>query len=227
MNVPKKRCAILVSGRGSNMMALVEASRRDPDYPAEFVVVISNRPDAPGLAWAQSQGITTHALDHKKFASRELFDGELDRVLKSERMEFVVCAGYLRIMTAGFVAAWSGRMVNIHPSLLPSFKGLHTHERALEAGVKIAGCTVHVVTAEMDEGPILAQAAVPVLLGDSPESLGLRVLAAEHQIFPPAVADYIRSYGTSQPDNNKLNHSVNHDGALFSPALAKTATPRV
>ena len=157
----KKRVAILISGRGSNMKALVEAARA-PDYPAEIVTVISNRPDAAGLAWAKEQGIPALGLDHKLYENREHFEGQLQGVLSMSRVDIVALAGFMRLMTPGFVESWRDRMINIHPSLLPAFKGLHTHERALEAGVKITGCTVHFVRPEMDEGPIIGQAAVPV-----------------------------------------------------------------
>ena len=167
---PKKRTAILISGRGSNMMSLVEAAR-EPGYPAEIVMVISNRPQAAGIAWAKAQGIPTLALDHKLYSDREHFEGQLHAALTVAKVELVALAGFMRLMTAGFVDKWRDRMLNIHPSLLPSFKGLHTHERALEAGVRVAGCTVHLVRPEMDEGPILAQAAVPVLDGDTPDTL--------------------------------------------------------
>lgn len=183
---PRKRTAILISGRGSNMMSLVEAASA-PDYPAEIVMVISNRPDAAGLAWAKARGIPTLGLDHKLYSDREHFESQIQAVLTVTKVEIVALAGFMRLMTAGFVDKWRDRMLNIHPSLLPSFKGLHTHERALAAGVRIAGCTVHLVRPEMDEGPILGQAAVPVLDGDTPETLGARVLAAEHRLYPAAL----------------------------------------
>lgn len=161
MSQHKTPTAILISGRGSNMMSLVEASRA-PGYPAEIVTVISNRPDAPGIAWAKAQGIATMIIDHKAYATREAFEAELDEALVASKAEIVALAGFMRLMTPDFVGRWQSRMINIHPSLLPSFKGLHTHERALETGVRIAGCTVHYVRPEMDTGPIIAQAAVPV-----------------------------------------------------------------
>lgn len=183
----KKRIGILISGRGSNMMALVEAARA-PDYPAEIVVVISNRPEAPGLAWAEAQGLAAVAVDHKAYETRGAFEEVLHEELVRHGVEVVACCGFLRLMTADFVDVWRDRMLNIHPALLPSYKGLHTHERALADGVKIAGCTVHVVRAEMDVGPIVGQAAVPVLDGDSPATLAARVLAAEHRLYPHALA---------------------------------------
>ena len=160
--------AVLISGRGSNMQALVEACGRE-GYPAEIVAVISNRPDAAGIAWADDLGIPTTVIDHTKFDSRQDFDDELHKILLASGADIIALAGFMRIMTDGLVRQWEGRMINIHPSLLPLFEGLHTHARALEAGVRLAGCTVHYVTPELDSGPIIAQAAVPVLPDDSPE----------------------------------------------------------
>lgn len=184
-NAPK-RVAVLISGRGSNMQALVDAAAM-PGFPAEIVTVISNRPDAPGLQWAADRGIATVALDHKAFADRATFDAELHQTLAAAKIDLVALAGFMRILTPGFVTRWQGRMINVHPSLLPLFPGLDTHARALEAGVKIAGCTVHFVTAEMDVGPIVAQAAVPVAPEDTPDTLAGRVLKAEHRIYPQAL----------------------------------------
>ena len=158
----KKRTAILISGRGSNMQALAAAARA-ADYPAEIVLVISNRPDAAGLQWAKANGLATLVIDHKAHASRAAFEGALQQALDAANVELIALAGFMRLMTPDFVEHWRDRMINIHPSLLPSFRGLHTHERALEAGVRIAGCTVHFVRTETDTGPIIAQAAVPVL----------------------------------------------------------------
>ena len=183
----KKRVAILISGRGSNMMALVEAARA-ADYPAEIVAIISSRPDAAGLAWAKAQGLPAQAIDHKAFASREAFDDAVHAALTEARVDLIALAGFMRIQSAGFVERWQGRQLNIHPSLLPLFRGLHPHKQALDAGVKISGCTVHFVTEEMDSGPIVAQAAVPVLEGDTPESLATRILQAEHKLYPQALA---------------------------------------
>ena len=183
----KKRVGLLISGRGSNMRALVEAARA-PGYPAEIAVVVSNRPEAAGLIWARDQGLPAIALDHKAYATREAFEEAMHDALVHHRVELVACCGFLRLMTADFVDVWRNRMLNIHPALLPSYKGLHTHERALADGVKIAGCTVHVVRPEMDAGPIIGQAAVPVLNDDTTETLAARVLAAEHQLYPAALA---------------------------------------
>jgi formyltetrahydrofolate-dependent phosphoribosylglycinamide formyltransferase len=184
----KRRTAILISGRGSNMRALIRAAR-DPSYPAEIVLVLSNRPDAGGLAIARESGIRAEAIDHRAFgADRPAHEAAIDDALRSADIEIVCLAGYMRLLTPFLVGAWQGRMLNIHPSLLPSFPGLHTHARALQAGVKLHGCTVHLVTAEMDSGPILAQAAVPVLAGDTEDDLADRILRQEHAIYPAALA---------------------------------------
>lgn len=218
MTYPKRRLGILISGRGSNMRSLVEAARA-PDYPVEVVVVISNRPDAAGLDYAKEQGIPALGLDHKRYESREHFEGELQTVLTASKVDLVACAGFMRLMTPGFVEQWRDRMLNIHPSLLPSFKGLNTHERALEAGVRVAGCTVHVVRAGMDEGPIVAQAAVPVLPGDTADSLGARVLAAEHKLYPHALALFARGDARVEGEKILFSQSVNQSEVLVSPAL--------
>ena len=182
----KKRVAVLISGRGSNMQALVEAARQ-PGYPAEIAVVIANRPDAAGLKWAADEGIAAVALDHKAFGDRAAFDARLHDELIGAGADIVALAGFMRILTPEFVALWRGRMINIHPSLLPLFPGLDTHARAIDAGVKIAGCTVHFVTAEMDVGPIIAQTAVPIAAGDTPEALAARILVTEHRVYPQAL----------------------------------------
>ena len=184
---PKVRAAIFISGRGSNMMALVEAAKA-PDFPAEFVLVVSNDPGAAGLAWAAAQGIKTLAVDHKPFGKdREAHERLIDAALKAEGVDFICLAGYLRVLTPWLVDAWHGRMINIHPALLPDFKGLHTHERALEAGATEHGATVHWVTSGVDEGEIIAQAKVQVLAGDTADTLGARVLAEEHKLYPQAL----------------------------------------
>ncbi|MBO6757080.1 MAG: phosphoribosylglycinamide formyltransferase [Roseibium sp.] len=184
----RKRTAVLISGRGTNMSALISAAL-DPAYPAEIALVVSNVPDAAGLARAEEFGIATATVDHKKFAGdREAFEKALHAVLADHRIEIVALAGFMRLLTPWFVNAWANRMINIHPALLPSFKGLSTHERALEEGVKIHGATVHFVSADMDDGPIILQGAVPVLDTDTPETLAARVLEIEHKIFPDALA---------------------------------------
>ena len=183
----KARTAILISGRGSNMMALVEAAR-DPAYPAEVVCVVSNKADAKGLDFAAANGIAAKVIDHKAFATREAFEAALDDYLRSVNVEIIALAGFMRVLTAGFIARWEGRMINIHPSLLPAYKGLHTHERAIADGAKTHGCSVHLVTPELDGGPVLLQAEVPVLAGDTPDTLSARVLKEEHRIYPQALA---------------------------------------
>ena len=183
----RKRVGVLISGRGSNMAALVEAAA-DPAYPAEIVCVVSNRPDAPGLKFAQSHNISTHVVDHKNYASREDFDTALNEYLQSQRLDLIACAGFMRIMTSVLLGRWAGKMINIHPSLLPLYRGTHTHERALADGAKVHGCSVHYVTSELDGGPIIAQVEVPVLPGDTPETLSARVLTEEHKLYPKALA---------------------------------------
>lgn len=191
-----KNIVILISGSGSNMQAIVEAARAQhwsQKLGAQVVAVFSNRPDAAGLSWAQSQGLHAQSLDHKAFDSREAFDQALMQAIDAFDPALVVLAGFMRILTPGFVSHYAGRMVNIHPSLLPAFAGLNTHQRAIEAGCKFAGATVHEVTAELDHGPILAQAVVPVLPQDTPDALAARVLTQEHRIYPQAIADFLRS----------------------------------
>lgn len=184
----RKRVAVLISGRGSNMTALIEAAQ-DLDYPAEIVLVVSNRPNAAGLAAAKAAGIATEVVDHKDHGQdRAGFERALQAALERHRIELVCLAGFMRLLTAGFVAQWDGRMLNIHPALLPAFKGLDTHKRALQAGVKIHGASVHFVVPEMDSGPIIAQGAVAVKDGDTEATLAARVLAVEHRIYPLALA---------------------------------------
>lgn len=180
----KKRVAVLISGRGSNMMALVEAAKA-PGFPAEIVLVLSNKADAAGLAFAREHGIATSVIEHRTYGKdRAAFDAAMQAALEAHGVEIVCLAGFMRLLTSGFCEAWAGRMINIHPALLPSFKGLDTHARALEAGVKLHGCTTHFVTPGMDEGPIIAQAAVPVLDDDTEATLAARVLKEEHRIYP-------------------------------------------
>jgi phosphoribosylglycinamide formyltransferase-1 len=180
------KVAVLISGRGSNMRALVEAARA-PDYPAEIVVVIANRADAAGLQFAEESGIATSVIAHGNFPDRAGFDAALDTEIRRHGAEFICLAGFMRLLTDGFVEAWRDRMINIHPSLLPEFRGLDTHGRALEAGVEQAGCTVHFVRADVDSGPIVLQATVPVLPGDSEDTLAARVLEQEHILYPKAL----------------------------------------
>lgn len=194
----RRRTAILISGRGSNMAALIAACR-DPDYPAEVGLVISNRPDAAGLALARTAGVAAWAIDHRPFrGDRPAHEAAIDAALQDAGIEIVCLAGYMRLLTPRLVDAWQGRMLNIHPSLLPAFPGLGTHARALAAGVKLHGCTVHLVTQTTDEGPVLAQAAVPVMPDDIEQTLADRVLAQEHIIYPLALRLFAAG-GTGTP----------------------------
>ena len=196
----KRRVGVLISGRGSNMAALIAAAR-GPGYPAEIALVVSNRPDAAGLVLAHNAGVATACIDHRPFkGDRGAHEAAIDAALRQAGVEIVCFAGYMRLLTPRFVDAWQGRMLNIHPSLLPAFPGLHTHERALGAGVKLHGCTVHLVTQAMDEGPILAQAAVPVLPGDTADVLAERVLVQEHRIYPLALRCFCTGGVVSAPD---------------------------
>lgn len=183
----RSRVVVLISGRGSNMASLIDAARA-ADYPATIVAVLSNRPNAKGLETAAAAGIATDVVDHTAFDDRETFEDTLHEAIASYTPDIVCLAGFMRLLTAGFVDRWRDRLINIHPSLLPSFKGLDTHARALEAGVKLHGCTVHFVRPAMDAGPIIAQAAVPVVPGDDADALAARVLTAEHELYPTALA---------------------------------------
>jgi phosphoribosylglycinamide formyltransferase-1 len=201
------------------MMSLVDAAAA-PGFPAEIVAVGSNRPDAAGLAWAAGRGIDTFAIDHKQFRDREAFEVALQAALEARRIELVCLAGFMRLMTAGFVARWQNRMINIHPSLLPAYKGLHTHEKVLADGVRITGCTVHYVRAEMDAGPIIAQAAVPVRASDTADELAARVLAVEHRLYPYALR--LVASGAAVVAGEKVIVAAEPAPAnpLFSPSLA-------
>ncbi|UFN47530.1 phosphoribosylglycinamide formyltransferase [Roseomonas sp. OT10] len=184
----RPRVAVLISGRGSNMAALLEAAA-DPAYPAEIALVLSNRAEAAGLARAAAAGVPTAVVESRAFrGDRPGFEAAVQAVLEERRIALVALAGFMRVLTEGFVRRWEGRMLNVHPSLLPAFPGLDTHERALAAGVRLHGCTVHLVSPGVDEGPILAQAAVPVLPGDDAAALAARVLAQEHRLYPAALA---------------------------------------
>jgi phosphoribosylglycinamide formyltransferase 1 len=182
------RVAVLISGRGSNLRALIDAARA-PDYPAEIALVVSNVETAAGLDVARAASIATRVISHKVFASREEFDMAIDAALTTANIDLVCQAGFMRIQTEGFTRKWEGRMINIHPSLLPAFKGIRVQQQALDAGVKISGCTVHFVVTALDSGPIIAQAAVPVLPGDTPQTLAERILVEEHRIYPEALRD--------------------------------------
>jgi phosphoribosylglycinamide formyltransferase-1 len=217
----RKRVAILISGRGSNMTALIEAAA-DPDFPAEIALVLSNRADAGGLARAAEAGIATAVIDHKGFASRAEFDAAMDERLRAENIDLVCLAGFMRLLSDGFVEAWRDRMINIHPSLLPLFPGLDTHERAIAAGMRLAGCTVHFVRAQMDSGPIIGQAAVPIALDDTPDTLSTRVLAAEHQIYPLALALVAGGLATVENERLVIQGELPTDlrGMLVSPTFS-------
>jgi phosphoribosylglycinamide formyltransferase 1 len=186
MSTARKRTVVMISGRGSNMASLIEAAS-EPSFPAEIVGVISDKADAPGLHIAASKGLLVQVVARDGFSSKEAHDAAIDNALWTFGAEIVCLAGYMRLLTTGFVEKWQGRMLNIHPALLPAFRGLDTHARALEAGMRIHGCTVHFVTAETDSGPIVAQAAVPVLLDDTEAALAARVLKAEHHLYPLAL----------------------------------------
>lgn len=184
----KARIAVLISGRGSNMAALVYAAKR-PDCPFEIVLVASNDPEAQGLGFARAEGIATFALSHKGMKRAE-FDAVIDAEARKAKADYIALAGYMRLLSPEFVAKWDGRMLNIHPSLLPKYKGLDTHERAIAAGDKVAGCSVHVVTAELDDGPVLGQIEVAILPDDTPDTLAARTLIAEHQLYSRVLAEY-------------------------------------
>lgn len=212
-----KRIAILISGRGSNMEAILNA-----DLPAEFVAVISNEPAAKGLATAHSRGIPTVVVDHRRYGDRDAFDGALSAAIDACRPDIIVLAGFMRILTDAFVARYSGHMINIHPSLLPAFPGLHTHRRALAAGVRVHGATVHFVSSTLDHGPIIIQAAVPVLPDDDEAALAARVLREEHRIYPQAVRWLCAGRISITSDERVRLSSARHvAGALLSPALEK------
>lgn len=215
--MPRKRVAILISGRGSNMAALIAAAT-EPSYPATIALVVSNRADAAGLQRAAEAGIATLVIDHKQFGKdRAGFERALDERLSAARIDFVCLAGFMRLLTPWFVAKWEGRMINIHPALLPSFKGLDTHERALAAGVKLHGASVHFVTAETDSGPLIVQAAVPVRDADTPETLAARVLTAEHRIYPLALRWLAEGRLTVVGSRCKLAEAGSSDAMLISP----------
>lgn len=213
-----KQIVILISGRGSNMEALI-AARDAGHLPVTIAAVISNRPDAAGLATAARAGIATRHLDHKAFPSREAFDAALAECIDGFAPDLVVLAGFMRILSEGFVRHYEGRLMNIHPSLLPSFPGLHTHQRALEEGVRIHGCTVHFVTPTLDHGPVIIQAAVPVIDGDSEDSLAARILVQEHRIYPQAVRWFAEDRLTLENGCVRIAAELSDAAALISPEL--------
>jgi phosphoribosylglycinamide formyltransferase-1 len=215
----KRRVAILISGRGSNMAALIAAARAE-DYPAEIAVVISNKPDAPGLAKAKDAGVATLVVDSKPFGSdRAAFESALQAALDGHRIDLICLGGFMRILTPDFVLRWQGRMLNIHPSLLPSFKGLDPHGQALRAGVKISGATVHFVTPETDAGPIVMQGAVTVCNGDTAETLAARILEIEHRIYPEALRLVASGGATIKDGICRTSADASPDDTLIAPAV--------
>lgn len=213
-----KNIVILISGRGSNMEALI-AARDAGTLSVNIAAVISNRPDAKGLETAAKAGIATRSLDHKAFAGREAFDAALAECIDEFAPDLVILAGFMRILTPDFVRHYDGRLLNIHPSLLPSFPGLHTHQRALDEGVRIHGCTVHFVTAELDHGPVVIQAAVPVLDGDDEDSLAARILRQEHRIYPQAVRWFVEGKLSLVDGKVRLAAELRDDILLISPQV--------
>jgi len=213
-----KNIVILISGRGSNMEALI-AARDAGQLPVNIAAVISNRPEAQGLETAARAGITAHFIDHKAFAGREAFDAALAECIDSFAPDLVVLAGFMRILSEGFVRHYEGRLMNIHPSLLPSFPGLHTHQRALDEGVRIHGCTVHFVTPTLDHGPVVIQAAVPVLDGDNETTLAARVLRQEHRIYPQAVRWFAEDRLQLDGGCVRLRAEMSADAALIAPEV--------
>lgn len=199
-----KNIVILISGRGSNMEAIVRAAQAEK-WPARIAAVIANKPDAGGLAFAAQHGIATAVVSNKDFSTREAFDAELQKAIDRFEPDLVVLAGFMRILTEGFVEHYAGRMLNIHPSLLPKFPGLHTHQQALDAGETEHGATVHFVTAQLDHGPVLGQVAVPVLPGDTPDSLAARVLVEEHKLYPRVVRQFVEGHVTINEGVVRLN----------------------
>lgn len=212
----RRRVGVLVSGRGSNLQALLDAAA-DHTYPAEIALVLSNVPGVYALERAEKAGVPTLSLPHRDFPSREAFDAAVDAILTNAGIDIVCLAGFMRLLSPAFAAKWAGRLINVHPALLPAFKGLHTHRRALEAGVKLHGCTVHLVTPELDDGPILVQAAVPVLPGDDEDTLAARVLEQEHRIYPLALR--LLAEGRVRMDGDRVVvDAPGPTGALVNPA---------
>jgi phosphoribosylglycinamide formyltransferase-1 len=212
----KARIAVLISGRGSNLQALIDACA-DPDYPAEISLVISNRPKAQGLERAGNAGITREIVNHKDFQTREDFEAALNHALKTAKVDFICLAGFMRVLTATFASDWRGRLINIHPSLLPSFEGLHVHERTIDSGVKLAGCTVHFVSADVDAGPIIGQAAVPVLPGDDADKLAARILVEEHRLYPACLRLLIEGKARLHGGIVIYDGTVTASGSLINP----------
>ena len=216
----RARVGVLISGRGSNLQALLDAAA-EPGYPAEIALVVSNRPGAAGLDRAARAGVPATTIDHKGFADRRTFEQAIDSALRAAECEIICLAGFMRVLSAEFVDGWTDRILNIHPSLLPAFKGLDVQQRALDAGVKIAGCSVHLVTPDLDDGPIIAQAAVPVLADDDAQSLSARILEQEHRIYPAALAWLASGRVRIDAGNATILDSVG-SGALVSPSIEPT-----
>ncbi|MGV1015754.1 MAG: phosphoribosylglycinamide formyltransferase [Fluviibacter phosphoraccumulans] len=214
----KTRCVVLISGRGTNLSAILQAAAQ-ADYPAEIVAVISNKPDATGLQLAQEAGIHTEVVPSKGVTDREIYDQSLRAAIDRHNPDLVILAGFMRILTPDFVAHYADRMINIHPSLLPAFTGLHTHQRALDAGVHIHGCTVHFVTAELDHGPMIVQAAVPVYADDDASQLAARVLKEEHRIYPAAVRWFAEGRLSVVGQRVLLSNEDSTPNALIAPSL--------
>ncbi len=214
------RVGILISGRGSNLQALLQACAA-ADFPAEIVLVVSNKAAAGGLVHAKAAGVETKVIDHRDFETREDFDAAWDAVMNQAKVDFICLAGFMRLLSDRFVNIWRGRLINIHPSLLPAFKGLHVHERAVEAGVRISGCTVHYVHTTLDSGPIIAQAAVPVLPDDDAKTLAARILLAEHRLYPMALR--LIASGKARMQGSTVMVDVDSDGAvqeaMFNPKV--------
>lgn len=218
MSRPKLKVAILISGRGSNLQALIDRfGPQVADSPIEIALVLSNRPDAFGLTRASNAGIPTLVVDHKAYADRAGFDGAMDKAIRTAGAELVVLAGFLRLLTDGFIAGWHDKLVNIHPALLPSFKGLDTHRRVLKRGARFHGCTVHFVRPDMDTGPIIAQAVVPVRPDDTENSLGLRVLAAEHRLYPQALRLIAEGKVRVEDERAIVDDTAFAGGTLYNP----------
>ena len=201
------RVGVLISGRGSNLQALIEATS-DPAYPAEIALVVANQPDAGGLQRARSVGIRTEIINHRAFNAKQGFEASIDAALRGAKVELVCLAGFMRILTPWFVERWRDRLINIHPSLLPAFKGLDTHERVLATGARFTGCTVHFVRPDVDDGPIIVQAVVPVMPGDNPDTLAARVLGAEHRCYPLAVRLIAEGRVQIRDDRADIRHAA-------------------
>lgn len=214
----RRRTAVLISGRGTNLQALIDAAA-DPAYPAEIALVLSNVADAPGLDRAARAGIATKTISHRDHPTRESFDSAVEAALFAERIEIVCLAGFMRILSDGFVRRRQGFIVNIHPSLLPAFKGLHVHRQVLDSGVRISGCTVHFVVPELDSGPIIAQAAVPVLDGDDEDALAARTLAAEHRLYPIALRLLAEERVTLEGSHTRFAEMKTNTGMLLNPII--------